>query len=217
MTTPTKEKKIHALIGVTKLPDGNFTPLLDSSLKGLLANANIYTKPPVDLTLYGNGITAYETSIPAALDGSKTAKAQKSKLRAAATKMYVELAHYVEANCGDDMATFLLSGFQAASTTKTPSQPIAQPTIASAAPAAITGQMKIKVSPVNKALSYTVRYAPVPSGGGTPVTWAEQILTSSKAVIIGNLTPGITYTFQVCALGCRGSTDWSDPVNRMAT
>jgi hypothetical protein len=33
---------------VTKLPDGNFTPLLAGSLKGLLANANIYTKPSVD-------------------------------------------------------------------------------------------------------------------------------------------------------------------------
>jgi hypothetical protein len=151
----------------------------------------------VDLTLYGNGIAAYETSIPAALDGSKTANAQKKKLLAAVTNMYVELAQYVGANCGDDMATSLLSGFQAVSTTKTPSQPIAQPTITLAAPAAITGHMKIKVSPVNKALSYTVHYAPVPSGGGTPATWAEQILTSSKAVIIGNLTPGATYTFQV--------------------
>jgi hypothetical protein len=61
--------------------------------------------------------------------------------------------------------------------------------------------MKIKVSPVGKALSYTVRYAPVPNGGGTPVTWAEQILTGSKAVIIGNLTPGTMYTFQVRGLG----------------
>ena len=26
--------------------------------------------------------------------------------------MYEELAHYVESNCNDDMATFLLSGFQ---------------------------------------------------------------------------------------------------------
>ena len=55
--------------------------MLDSSLKGLLANAGIYTKPPFDLTTYGNAITAYEGSIPAALDGSKTAVAQKEKLK----------------------------------------------------------------------------------------------------------------------------------------
>jgi len=216
MPSTTKQKKIHALIGVTKLPDGNFRPLLDSSLKGLLANANIYSKPPVDLTSYGNGITAYENSIPAALDFSKTAKAQTEKLRVAVTKMYVELAYYVEANCNEDMATFMLSGFQAASTAKAPPQPIAQPTITSAAPASITGHMKVKVSPVDKAVSYTVRFAPVPPGAGTPATWTEQILTSSKAVVIGNLTPGTIYTFQVRGLGRLGYTDWSDPVNRMA-
>jgi len=27
--------------------------------------------------------------------------------------MYVELAHYVQANCKDDLATFLSSGFRA--------------------------------------------------------------------------------------------------------
>jgi hypothetical protein len=43
--------------------------------------------------------------------------------------------------------------------------------IPSTAVASITGQMKGKVSPVSKALSYTVRYAPVPTGGGTPVKW----------------------------------------------
>jgi hypothetical protein len=64
--------------------------------------------------------------------------------------MCTELAHYVEANCNGDMTTFLLFGFQAVATTKTPSQPIAQPTITSAAPASITGQMKIKVSWVAK-------------------------------------------------------------------
>ena len=45
--------------------------------------------------------------------------------------MYVELAHYVEANCNGDMATFLLSGFQPAATTKTPPQPLDQPSIVS--------------------------------------------------------------------------------------
>jgi hypothetical protein len=46
---------------------------------------------------------------------------------------------------------------------------------------------------------------------------AEQILTSSKAVIIGNLIPGTMYTFQVRGLGRLGYTDWSDPLSRMAT
>ena len=46
------------------------------------------------------------------------AVAQKNKLLRAVVKMYVELAPYVESSCNEEMATFLLSGFQPASTTK---------------------------------------------------------------------------------------------------
>jgi hypothetical protein len=217
MTTPVKAKEPRALVGVTKLPDGNFTQILDGSLKGLLANTTIYNKTPVDLTSYGNAISAYEGSIPAANDGGKTAIAQKNKLRGAATKMYKQLAHYVEANCNEDMATFLLSGFPAASTTRVPPAPLDQPQIASAKPGPVTGEIKVKVGAVPKALNYTLHYAPVPPGGGTPTNWTEQILTSSKAVIIFNLTPGTVYMFQVKGLGRLGYTNWSDPVSRMAT
>jgi len=63
-------------------------------------------------------IDGYLAAVPVALDGSRTAIAHKNKLRNAAIRMYGELAHYVEANCNDDMATFLLSGFQPAATTK---------------------------------------------------------------------------------------------------
>ena len=104
------------------MPDTEVTPLLEGSLKGLMANAALYPKPPIDLTTYQNAITAYEASITAALDGGKTAITHKNKLRQVALKMCAELAHYVEANSNEDLATFLLSGFQPASTTKTPPQ-----------------------------------------------------------------------------------------------
>src|SRR5438093_5833129 len=77
----------------------------------------------------------------------------------------VELAHYLEANRNDDPATFLLSGFRPVSSTKTPPQPLDQPTVA-VEPGAVTGQMKTKIGSVRKALSYQLHCAPVPSGGG---------------------------------------------------
>src|SRR5206468_5199135 len=104
--------------------------------------------------------------------------AHKNKLLQAAVRMYVELAHYVEANCNDDLATFLLSGFQPASSTKTPPQPLDQPSI-TVEPGPVTGQMKAKIGSVPKALSYHLHYAPVPSGGGAPATWTDQIITST--------------------------------------
>jgi hypothetical protein len=53
----------------------------------LEAHADIYTKPPVDLTAYAGAITSYKNSIPAALDGSRAAIALKNKLRATAVNV----------------------------------------------------------------------------------------------------------------------------------
>ena len=215
-STP-KLKKIKALFGLDKMTDGNITPLLDASSKGLTTNATVFPKPPVDLTAYQAAITAYEASIAAAVDGGKTAISQKKKLRHAVLKIYSELAHYVEANCNDDMTTFRLSGFQPAATTKTPPQPLPVPAIASVVQGPNSGQLKVKIAPVAKALSYDVRFAPLPAGGATPASWTVQTLPSKKAAIVSNLTPGTTYTLQARALGRLGYTDWSDPANRMVT
>ena len=216
MTSEVKGKKIRARYGLTRLPDGDVGHLLVSSLNGLTNNATIYSKPPINPAVYQGAITAYQGAVPVALDGSRTAIAHKNKLRAAATRMYVELAHYVEANCNDDMATFLLSGFLPVATTKAPPQPLDQPSILSQVHGPVSGQMKIRISPVPKALSYDVRYGAAPSGGGTPATWTEETITNTKSVIISELTPGTIYTFQVRALGRLGKTNWSDAVNRMA-
>jgi len=212
----TNPKKVRALVGLRRLPEGTIKDLLAGSLKGLTENAKVFSKPPIELAAYQAAIDAYDAAIPAALDGSKTAVANKNKLLETAIGMYVEIAHYVEANCNDDLATFLLSGFQPASSTKTPPQPLDQPSIM-VEPGPVTGQMKAKIGSVRKALSYQLHYAPVPSGGGPPASWTEQLITSTKPTIIEGLTPGTIYTFQVRALGRLGFTNWSDAVNRMVT
>ena len=213
----TKAKKIRARFGLGKLADGDVQHLLDGSLKGLTDNAAIFPKPPVELSAYQSAIAAYDAAIPAALDGSKTAIAHKNKLRDAAVRMYVQLAHYVEANCNDDLTTFLLSGFQPAASIKTPPEPLAQPAIDSVVPGPLTGQLKIKVTSVPKAKSYHIHWGAVPNGGGQPASWTEEPISTGTSMIISNLTPGTTYTFQVRALGRMGYTNWSDPVSRMAT
>lgn len=215
-TSNVKPKKIRAIVGLDKMADGNVTPLLDGSLKGLSAHPELFPQPPVDLKTYGTGISAYEAAIPAALDGSKTAVAQKNKLRRSAVRMYGLNAKYVENNCNDDMATFLLSGFQAASTVKVPPQPLPQPVIKSVVQGPNSGQLKVVVGPVPKALSCVIRRAQQPAAGATP-TWIEDTVTTKKPVIYSNLIPGTIYLFQVKALGRLGYTDYSDTVSRMVT
>ena len=67
----------------------------------------------------------------------------------------------------------------------------------------------MKVTTLKGAISYTLRYALVGTGG-VPGPWTEVILISPKKVTINNLTPGSTYAFQVRALGKLGYSDWSD-------
>jgi hypothetical protein len=129
--------------------------------------------------------------------------------------MLEQLAHYVEANCKDDLATFTSSGFFVASTTKSASQPLVQPSIAKVVQK-ITGQLIVTIQALQGAVSWELRYA-ILGAGNTVGNWTSLMLTSTKKTAIDNLTPGTTYTFQVRALGRLGYSDWSDPVNRMCT
>jgi len=214
MATEVKAKKIRARLGLQKMNDGDVGQLLTSSLNGLTANAAIFSKLPIDPAVYKDVINDFLTAVPVALDGSKTAIAHKRKLRQRAIRMYEELAHYVEANCNDDMATFLLSGFQPR-TTPASSQPPEPPSISSAVHGSLPGQIKIRFKRVRYAASYDVRSGAVLPGGGAPTAWTEQKSTKTS-VIIENLTAGTTYAFQVRAFGASGSSNWSDVVTRMA-
>jgi hypothetical protein len=124
------------------------------------------------------------------------------------------IGHYVEANCKGDMTTFLSSGFEAASRTKTPPQPLPQPTLIRV-DQGNTGQLLVNIKPLPKARNYEVRYATV-GAGGTPGPWTTVTIASAKqAAPINGLTTGTTYTFQARAFGKLGFSDWSDPINRM--
>jgi hypothetical protein len=216
MTTTPNPKPIHALIGLTHMTDGVLGPILDASLKGLLDNAKIYNKPPVDLNDYANAITVYKASIPASLDGSKTATAQKNKLRRAVIKLYKQLAHYAESECNDDMAIFLLSGFQPKSTTKTQSPPTSE-AVRKAVPGKTSGSVDITLMSVLGAKSYNVRHAPVPPGGA-PTNWTIVMVGVIRPpTTITGLTPGTVYAFQAQAVMKDGPTDWSDSVTLMCT
>ena len=125
-----------------------------------------------------------------------------------------KLAHYVQDNCGNDLAVFLSSGFLAAATNRARS-PLAKPSILSV-DYGNTTQLVVKVSPVVRAKCYEVRLASL-GAGGTPSPWQNAgLFTNSRSMTINNLTPGTTYAFQVRAVGgSTGYTDWSDPVAHM--
>lgn len=209
----TKLNVIRPSLGYATLPDADFLSRLNAVYAGTFGNP-AYPNPPTDSAAFRADIDAYAHSIADALDGSRRAMADRDRKRADLTLILRLLGHYVEANCKRDMTTFLSSGFEAASRTKTPPQPLPQPAIVRV-DQGNTGQLLVNIKPLPKARNYEIRYAAA-GAGGTPGAWATATFASAKqAAPIGGLTSGTTYTFQARAFGKLGFSDWSDPINRM--
>jgi hypothetical protein len=172
--------------------------------------------PPVDAATLKSANDALAAANAAAIDGGKKALAEQKRAKDAVVKLLIELAHYVETNCKDDMTTFLSSGFTAAATTKKKAEPVSDK-IRKLHPGPVSGQMAI--TPVNdpEAVSYVARFAQAPPGGGTPANWTEQPIAHVRPpTIISGLTPATTYIFQIRSLTKTGYGNWSDPVIRVA-
>jgi len=78
-----------------------------------------------------------------------------------------------------------------------------------------TGQLLVTIRPVAKPRVYELRYAAVPAAAGV-LTWTTTLLATAKpSPAVNNLTPGVTYTFQVRAFGKLDYSEWSALVQRM--
>lgn len=206
-------KIIRALLGLGMAKDGVVSSSVGAVLTGM-TNNTAYPTPPVSMADLKTGLDTFNTSVSDAEDGGKKAVAARDKARAAVIKLYRVLGHYVEANCNDDMATFMTSGFQPVPTKRTPPAPLAVPFVRNL-DHGTTGQLLVTITPIPKALSYELRYGAVVAGAA-PATWTTDVLTKAKqAYPINALTPGTIYAFQVRALGKVGFTDWSDSTTLM--
>ena len=109
------------------------------------------------------------------------------------------------------------SGFQPASLTKTPIQPLAgPPVIDKVTSGPNSGQIVLKPKPLLRAVSFLLRYAAI-GADGKPGSWTEMPFVTSRPVTVNGLTPATNYAFQIRALGkVGGYTDWSDTVTRIA-
>jgi hypothetical protein len=206
-----KTKKIKALLGFNRLKDADLITRLNAVHDGLNGNP-AFTTPPVDLPTFKTNIETFAADIAAADDGGTKAITAKNRQRGICIRQAEQLAHYVEASCNDDLATFTSSGFLQRATTRSAPQPLPQPAIARIVQK-ISAQLLVTPRALPGAVSYELRWAIT---ANTPA-WTSIQLASTKPAPVDNLTPGTTYTFQVRALGRIGYSDWSDPVNRMCT
>src|SRR2546425_2370715 len=123
-----KPKTIKPIDGFSNVSDADVVARGTNVQTNMTGNAN-FPNPPADLTALKTAIDTFSALIAQALDGSKKIIAEKNRQREAVIKMLRLLGRYVEVTCKDDMAIFKSSGFEPASTTKTPPAPLSQPSI----------------------------------------------------------------------------------------
>lgn len=203
---------IKAILGYVGTSDSDLVSRLTAVHDGMFNNPAFPT-PPGDMTTFKSAIDTFSASVAAALDGGKSVTALKNKRRGEVTLMLRQLASYVEVACKGDLATFTSSGFVPVSSVRAADQPTDTPDIDSIVQDGI-GQLVVRIKRVPKARMYELRSAVVPVAGAE-INWNTLSLSSTKPpAVFSNLTPGVTYTFQVRAFGKLGYSPWSAPVNR---
>jgi hypothetical protein len=109
--------------------------------------------------------------------GGKEAIAQRKRQKEIVVKLLVQLGHYVEANCQDDMTIFLSSGFTAVSSIKSKTPPVSE-SFRTIDPGPNSGEMKFRLVKYPGAGSYVVRWAPV--NAGVPGAWESQPILNTR-------------------------------------
>ena len=171
--------------------------------------------PPVGMPALKAATDLLVAKIAAAAEGGKTAVAEKNQQKEVVVKLLVQLAHYVEANCKDDMTIFLSSGFTPAASTKNLTPPVSE-SIRRIEPGSNSGEMLVTLVKFPDAASYQVQWAPL-AAGGVPGSWtAKPAAAVRPPVLISGLIPGTTYVFQARAVTKAGYSDWSESVRRIA-
>src|SRR5438045_2556745 len=121
----TKPKPIKVLFDFTRKALDALIGQANAVYAGLKDNT-AFPNPPVDLVSFRAQIDNLQPWNVYAQDGGKKAIAERNRLAEVVVKSMRQLAHYVEANCNDNMTTFLSSGFTAKSTVRKQTDPASQ-------------------------------------------------------------------------------------------
>jgi hypothetical protein len=177
---------------------------------GCTTNIGVFKALPVSPAELTTLKDTFATTLAAKEQGGKMNTAAKNAARAALLAALREDALYVEIACKNDLATLLSSGFLASSTNRAQSV-LGQVQIKNVV-SEQTGTLKARVARLANVKSFEGRIKPVGAADfGPSISFA-----SSRKLIFPGLTPGVTYTLQLCGIGgSTGRGDWSAPVNYM--
>jgi hypothetical protein len=146
--------------------------------------------------------------------GGTVVTAVKKKKRNVLDGLLCKLAHYVQANCNDDVQLVVKAGFQAKTSSARSQTQLDKATILSV-DNVHTRQLVVNAKKVAHAKLYEAQTAIV-SANNTGSFQSAGVFNTARSMTITGLTTGTTYAIQVRALGgSTGSGDWSDTVTRI--
>ena len=205
---------LRVLLGFISASDHSLEETTGAVIENLY-DQPAYPNPPVTKVALQAALTAFSAAIAAQAQGGTAATADKNDKREALIALLRLLAGYVQENCGNNLATLLLSGFEAVSTNRT-SVPLEKPIIQGITNGH-SGQLLVKAKRPANARIFEMRYALVGPGGTLGPLQSGGLFTNSRAMALSGLTPGGLYQVQVRAIGgSTGYSDWSDPVQHMS-
>ena len=151
-----------------------------------------------------------------AAGGGTAATVAKNKKREVLNGLLRKLAHYVQANCNDDLQDFVTnSGFQARAVSVRSTAPPDKAQIQSVDNGHTT-QLVVTVKKVPHAKMYQVQIAAVGANNTVGPFQPVGIFARSRSMTLTGLTPETVYAVQVRAWGGpTGFGDWSDALSHM--
>lgn len=201
--------QLRVSLAFARLPDKELDNFTLSVKDGITGNG-AYPTPPVTMVNLDSARSDFEQKIATAASGGPPDTAVKNNARQGLLGMLRQLASYVQINCNNDMATLLSSGFQAMSTNR--AQTALEKPTGLVLDNGTSGQLIGSVKPVKNTSLYEGRIKG-PTGDWMPSVFSGD----SQRISFDGLTPGITYSVQIRALGgSTGQSDWSDPSSHMA-
>lgn len=176
----------------------------------MTGNANFAT-PPFTIASLITATNNFNTAAAASLNGTPADTLNKKNLRAALIALLNELATYVELESKNDPAKILSSGFNLASTSRTPLVPgmtsiLAVTNVAS-------GKLGLELQVADNAWVYVVEYTDL-----TTNAVKTQQFTDPHDVVLVGLASGHNYSLRVQVMGSGNqTTEFCEAVTHMAT
>lgn len=199
----------------TKKDFRSLTPIGVYNRLGLVTdgceNNTNFTDLPVAVPVMKTQQTVLNSAILDAQTGGSEEKAHRDNVVEDTIGMLEKNASYVDIKSDDNLAILLSSGFEAVSTNRAQSA-LDVPQVLSVDNTS-SGQLFPRVKAQSGAKSYVGRIKEVNgSEFGPNITFAN-----SRKIVFDGLKAGVTYVFQLMAIGGRdGQSDWSEPAQKMA-